>query len=77
MVQEQGGDSHPFSDWDFLILVSKEDTDRFKRQIRDSLIDTKPDAEQVISTVIYSQDQWPNYRVTPLYQNIAEEGVEV
>jgi len=71
------GDGHPSSDWDFLILVSKEATERFKRQIRDSLIDTELEAEQVISIVIYSQDQWPDYRVTPLYQNIAEEGVEV
>ena len=71
------GDGYPSSDWDFLILVSKEATERFKRQIRDGLIDTELEAGQVISTVIYSQDQWPNYRVTPLYQNIAEEGVEV
>jgi len=71
------GDNNKFSDWDFLILVSQEANERVKSQIRDSLIDTELEAEQVISTVIYSQDQWPNYQITPLFQNIAKEGLEV
>jgi predicted nucleotidyltransferase len=71
------GDNNKFSDWDFLILVSQEANERVKGQIRDSLIDTELEAEQVISTVIYSQDQWPNYQITPLFQNIIKEGVEV
>ncbi len=71
------GDDHQSSDWDFLILVSQEATEQYKGLIRDSLIDTELEAEQVISTVIYSQDQWPNYQVTPLFQNIAKEGFEV
>ena len=71
------GDNNKFSDWDFLILVSQEANERVKGQIRDSLIDTELEAEQVISTIIYSQDQWPNYQITPLFQNIIKEGVEV
>ncbi len=71
------GDNNKFSDWDFLILVSQEANERFKSQIRDSLIDTELEAEQVISAVIYSQDQWPNFQITPLFQNIAKEGLEV
>ena len=71
------GDDHQSSDWDFLILVSQEATEQYKGLIRDSLIDTELEAEQVISTVIYSKDQWPNYQVTPLFQNIAKEGFEV
>jgi hypothetical protein len=35
------------------------------------------DAEEVISTLIYSQKQWNNYKVTPLYKNILKEGVEI
>lgn len=71
------GDNNKFSDWDFLILVSQEANERLKSQIRDSLIDTELEAEQVISTVIYSQDQWPNYQITPLFQDIVKEGLEV
>jgi predicted nucleotidyltransferase len=71
------GDNNKFSDWDFLILVSQEANERLKSQIRDSLIDTELEAEQVISTIIYSQDQWPNYKITPLFQNIVKEGLEI
>jgi predicted nucleotidyltransferase len=71
------GDNNNFSDWDFLVLVSQEANERLKSQIRDSLIDVELEAGQVISTVIYSQDQWPNYQITPLFQNIEKEGLEV
>ena len=71
------GDNNNFSDWDFLVLVSQEANERLKSQIRDSLIDFELEAGQVISTVIYSQDQWPNYQITPLFQNIEKEGLEV
>jgi predicted nucleotidyltransferase len=71
------GDSNNVSDWDFLILVSKRADEKLKRQIRDKLIDTELEAEQVISTLIYSQDRWPDYKVTPLYKNVFKEGLEV
>ncbi|MBA7573707.1 hypothetical protein ES708_15505 [subsurface metagenome] len=71
------GEENQASDWDFLILASEETTERYKRQITESLIDTELEAEQVISTIIYSQAQWPDYQVTPLFQNIAKEGFEV
>ena len=71
------GDDQHGSDWDFLILVSKEATEDFKSKIRDSLIDTELEAEQVISTIIFSQKQWPDYSITPLYKNISKEGFEV
>ncbi len=71
------GDNNNFSDWDFLVLVSQEANERLKSQIRDSLIDIELEAGQVISTVIYSQAQWPNYQITPLFQNIEKEGLEV
>jgi len=51
--------------------------EKIKRQIRNGLIDTELDAEEVISTLIYSQDQWNDYKLTPFYKNIANEGVEV
>ena len=71
------GDSNPSSDWDFLILTSIQINEHLKRQIRSGLIDTELEAEEVISTVIFSQDQWKEYIVTPLYKNILKEGVEL
>ncbi len=71
------GDNNKISDWDFLILISKEADEKIKNQIRDRLIDIELEAEQVISTLIYSQDRWPDYKITPLYKNVYREGLEV
>jgi predicted nucleotidyltransferase len=71
------GDSKTNSDWDFLILTSLQVNEKLKRQFRTGLIDTELEAEEVISTLIYSQEQWNNYKITPLYKNIAKEGVEI
>ena len=71
------GDNGKISDWDFLILISKEADDKIKNKIRDRLIDVELEAEQVISTIIYSQDQWLGYKITPLYKNIFREGLDV
>lgn len=51
------GDNNKLSDWDFLILVSEKADEKLKRQIRDKLLDTELEAEKVINTIIYSQDQ--------------------
>ena len=71
------GDEKQSSDWDFLILASKEATERYKNRITASLIDTELEAEQVISTIIYSQAEWSDYRITPLFHSISKEGFEV
>jgi predicted nucleotidyltransferase len=71
------GDSKTNSDWDFLILTSLHVNEKLKRQFRTGLIDTELEAEEVISTLIYSQEQWNKYKITPLYKNVAKEGVEI
>ena len=71
------GDSKTNSDWDFLILTSLQVNEKLKRQFRTGLIDTELEAEEVISTLIYSQEQWNKYKITPLYKNVAKEGVEI
>jgi uncharacterized protein len=71
------GDNNKISDWDFLVLTSKKADEMMKREIRDRLIDIELEAEQVISTIIYSQNQWSDYKITPLYKNVHKEGLEV
>ncbi len=71
------GDSKKDSDWDFLILTSQEVNEKLKRTIRENLIDTELEAEEVISTIIYSEKSWLNYRNTPLFENIISEGIEI
>ncbi|MEX0594947.1 MAG: nucleotidyltransferase domain-containing protein, partial [Candidatus Paceibacterota bacterium] len=71
------GDSKKDSDWDFLILTSQRVNEEMKRIIRETLIDTELEAEEVISTIIYSKKSWYNYRNTPLFENINSEGIEI
>ena len=71
------GDHQRTSDWDFLILTSREADEPMKQQIRDRLIDTELEAEEVISAIIFSQTKWKGYQITPLYKNIAKEGLEI
>lgn len=71
------GDSKTNSDWDFLIISSLQVNEKIKRQFRTGLIDTELEAEEVISTIIYSKNDWNDYQFTPLYRNIAKEGVEI
>lgn len=71
------GDSKNLSDWDFLILTSKQADEITKRKIREGLIDTELEAEEVISTLIFSQERWDDYQITPLYKNISKDGIEL
>lgn len=71
------GDGNASSDWDFLILTSRQVDNYTKKLIRDRLLDTELEAEQVISSIIFSQEKWPDYQVTPLYKNISKDGVEL
>ena len=71
------GDDSISSDWDFLILTSKEATEKNKKEIRASLIDAELESEQVISTLIYSKSTWENYRNTLLYKNIKRDGIKI
>ncbi len=71
------GDSKKNSDWDFLILTSRKTDTNLKMQIRNKLLDTELDAEEVISALIYSHKKWANYKTTPLYKNISKDGIEL
>lgn len=71
------GDSNPYSDWDFLILTSFEINEQIKKLFRKVLFDAELEAEEVISSIIYSQNKWKDYQITPLYKNITKDGIEL
>lgn len=71
------GDNKITSDWDFLILISQHIDEQEKKRIRDKLLDTELEAEEVISSLIFSKEKWNSYRVTPLYKNISRDGIEL
>ena len=71
------GDYGKESDWDLLILTSIPATEDIKRNLRYNLLDIELETEQAISTLIHHYDHWENYSVTPLYDVIEKEGIEV
>jgi len=60
--------SHKESDWDILILLAQE-------KITDPLYDLEFEIGEVISPIIYSENEWnTKYSVTPFYHNVMKEG---
>jgi len=71
------GDNRKDSDWDFLILMDREVTVALKDEIRERLYEIELETGEVISTIIHQKDEWEERTITPIYQIIEEEGVEV
>ena len=64
------------SDWDILILLSKDEvTNEIEEEITSPLYDLELDTGEVISPMIYSEKDWnTKYSVTPFYHNVMKEG---
>lgn len=70
------GDEHEESDWDVMILTPYEVDLKGEQRFIHSLFDVELAYEQAISAVVFSKRDWEGrHRVTPLYQNIQQEGV--
>lgn len=70
------GDHRSNSDWDFLIILKQKQISKAeKERIRDNLYELELEIDQVISTIIHSQEEWEKRAVTPIYQIIEEEGI--
>ena len=65
------------SDWDFLILTSKKVDRNLKNRIFDELFESELETDEVLTGVVQNKETWKNYKMTPFYQNIQKEGVEV
>jgi len=69
------GDFREDSDWDFLILLEKEDiTKAEKERIRERLYEIELEVDEVISSIIHTKSGWEKLSVTPIYQIIKEQG---
>lgn len=72
------GEAHANSDWDLLILIDDEPSISDEQKYRHALFDLELDYGQAFSTLVCSRKSWNSkYRVTPLYNNISQEGVYV
>ena len=69
------GDFRTDSDWDFLIILKKKEVSKAeKEKIRDRLYEIELEVDEVISTIIHTQEEWEKRSVTPIYQIIKKEG---
>ncbi len=72
------GDAKEESDWDILILTDFPVTYEIERSFRNNLFDLEIETGEVFSTFVYQNHIWENrHKVTPLYQNIKREGINI
>lgn len=70
------GDAKEESDWDLLILVPHEAGMKEEQKFRHKLFALELQFGQSISTLVKSKKEWESkFRITPLYQNIIQEGI--
>lgn len=67
------------SDWDILVLMDKDQiTLQDEQNLRHSLYDIELDTGEIVSLMIYSQNEWKTrQRITPFYKNIEKEGIRI
>ena len=70
------GDEREDSDWDVLILVPYSSDLKEEQKFRHKLFDLELQFGQAISTLVKSKKEWESkFQMTPLYQNIRQEGI--
>ena len=73
------GNARKLSDWDLLILLNRPSISfDLETKFMDEFYDLELETGEVISPLIYSKSDWNNnYSITPLFENITNEGIKV
>ncbi len=73
------GNSKHVSDWDLLILLNRPSISfDIETKFMNEFYDLELETGEVISPLIYSKKEWNNnYSITPLYENIKNEGIKL
>ncbi len=73
------GDARIGSDWDILILISELDVSRnTEMEYREEIFEIELEIGEPISTFVFSKKEWETkHHITPLYQNIKKEGINL
>ncbi|MCD4774254.1 MAG: nucleotidyltransferase domain-containing protein [Bacteroidales bacterium] len=73
------GEAQTDSDWDILILLNNLNVDRkTEKEYREELFDIELEIGEPISTFVFSRNDWETrHSITPLYQNIKQEGISL
>jgi predicted nucleotidyltransferase len=72
------GDERSYSDWDLLILVNAEADQDYEMVFRHELFELELELEESFFVTVYNKNEWElKHWLTPLYQNIAREGLRI
>jgi len=72
------GDEGSESDWDVLILVNDPVTFQLEQRFIENMFELELELAIAISPFVYARSDWKGkHSITPLYQNISEEGVQL
>lgn len=72
------GDDHMDSDWDILILVENRSDIATERKFRKKLYDLELETGESFSVFVYSKHDWHKRQyITPFYQNVSREGLQI
>ena len=72
------GDERTDSDWDILILTDYSVNLQTERKFRDKLYDLELETGEPFSVFAYSKNEWESkQRITPFYQNVVQEGIQL
>ncbi len=69
------GDARQDSDYDFLVLVSRPIDFQLKRQILDCLYEVELHTGCVIGALIENVDDWQMMEHSPIFSEIAQDGI--
>ncbi len=72
------GDERPDSDWDILILINTKADLETEKVFRHKLFEVELELGEALSTQVYNKQEWKSkYWMTPLYKNIATDGLPI
>ena len=73
------GDAKILSDWDLLILLNSQNMSfDFETKFMDEFYEVELEMGEIISPLIYTKVDWnENHSITPLFENIQNEGVRI
>lgn len=72
------GDEHQGSDWDILILLNKEHLEQADYDnISYPFVLLGCEIGEEINPIMYTNNEWESYRITPFYENVTREAVNL
>ena len=72
------GDERPDSDWDILVLTHYPINLEAEQKFRNKIYDLELETGEPLSIFVYSREDWTTkQRITPFYDNVNQEGINL